>query len=147
MKNARLKLEQLFADFAQVTGVESPEAPAEDSPARFSAEWDGTHFEFRHDGADDDSLLVRCRLGNLPQATALEAMKRLLEIQAGLTRDERALLSLDPETDEACLTQAMSLERTGAPELVSALAVMKERAEEWRLCQFIEASPHAGLLG
>jgi len=116
-----------------------PPAPSTDEPTFLLAHWDDVAFELRHGGGDDDdALLVRCRLGALHEATATAAMKRLLEIQAELTRDDCALVSLDPDTGEACVTQALSLETATAEGLASALLVMKQRAGEWKVSQFLD---------
>jgi hypothetical protein len=138
MTNARTRLMKLLAEFGRMTGATLPPAMSSEAPTRVLAEWDGVAFELRHGGGDDDdALLVRCRLGALQEATATSAMERLLEIQAELTRDERALLSLDPATGEACVTQALSLESATAGELGSTLDVMKQRASEWKATQFL----------
>jgi hypothetical protein len=137
MTNARARLSRLLAEFGRMTGAVLPSAMSIEAPTRLVAEWNGVTFELRHGGDDDDALLVRCRLGALQEATAIPAMKRLLEIQAELTRDERALLSLDPITGEACVTQALSLESATTDELGSTLHVMMQRAGEWKAAQFL----------
>jgi len=139
MKNCRAKLIDLLGDHARSTESAPPaDLPAE-GPLLLVAEWKRADFEIRHGGAEADDLLVRCRLGALPASTSVPAMRRLLEIQADLTRDARALLSLDPLTNEACLTQALSLETATPDEFAFTLHAMSQRAEEWRASQFLSA--------
>jgi hypothetical protein len=144
MTHSRDRLAQLFADIGRITGTAQPPGLSHEGPTLLLAEWGDVAFELRHSGDDDDdALLVRCRLGALPEARAIAAMKRLLEIQAELTRDDRALLSLDPNTGEACVTQALSLQTATADELASTLAAMKDRADEWKVSQFLDMGSDA----
>lgn len=134
----REKFCNLLAEYQSSQGYELNGDIPQQGTIAFSGNWDGIAFELLHSTfKSSQNMLVRCRLGALPQQDREQAVKLLFKFQRIVTPEAMAVVSLDPNSGEACVTQAVSLDKASKAGLLEVMENLREWAIDWRSSRFL----------